>query len=633
MPGICGLIGKPSMPDGSGLLTEMLQRMRHHPWYLQQSYHDAASGLALGRMTLGFVNKAEQPAFNEGRTILAMMEGEVYDYDEQRRSLTAAGHQFASDSHAELLLHGYESQGPAFFRGLHGTFVAALWDTRARRLFLTNDHFGMKPLYYVQLPGRLVFASELKALLVDPDVPRQSSRRGVAQFFTFGQLLGDDTLLEAVRYLPAAAWLTYDPGEDRLTLERYGRLEAGAAQRDVKESELLDRLDAAFSRAVEQRTTGPNPLGLSLSGGLDARTILAVMDPARTPVTTVTLGMDGSMDLRSSRQMAELMGCPHHNYVLSGQFLADFEQHLRRLVYLTDGHFQSQCITLPTLPLYRELGIEVLLRGHAGELLHMDKAYSYSLGQDAFAIADEAGLEVWLWRHLPAFVSTAGCGPLFAGPRQDEMETLARDSLRDCLRESAGIEPILHRIWHLFITQRLRRETALSLVEFGSVVETRLPYLDSDLVELLLAAPPQLKVGDTIQAHILRRHRPAFLDVINTNTGARLGAGRLERLWARARLKVFAKLGVRGYQPYERLGLWLRRELRPLVQKLLLSDVCLGRGIFNPQTVRAVVENHLNGRQNHTFLLLNLMIFETGQRDLFDAAASGTPESVAARAD
>jgi hypothetical protein len=314
--------------------------------------------------------------------------------------------------------------------------------------------------------------------------------------------------------------------------------------------------------------------------------------------------------------MASLVNCQHHCHVLDGQFLARFEEHLQRMVYLTDGHYLSQCIVMPTLPVYRELGIEVLLRGHAGELLHMDKAYNFSLDHTALALRDEAGLEDWLGRHLHAFMLAAD-RPLFAAP-PGEIESLARESLRSCLRESEGIAPAAHRIWHLFLSQRLRRETALSLVKFGSLVETRLPYLDNDLVDLLLAAPPELKLGDRIQAHILRRRLPAFLKVVNANTGTRLGAGRLARLFATARLKVLRKLGVRGYQHYEKLSLWLRRELRPLVNRLLLSERCLERGLFDPRAVKAVVENHLAGRENHTFLLMALLIFETGQREFMD---------------
>jgi asparagine synthase (glutamine-hydrolysing) len=225
-----------------------------------------------------------------------------------------------------------------------------------------------------------------------------------------------------------------------------------------------------------------------------------------------------------------------------------------------------------------------------------------------------------------------GPGPLFALADDGQMEALARDSLRDALREAEAVDPLIHRVWHLFLAQRLRRETSLSMAEFGSLVETRLPYLDNDLVDLLMAAPPRLKLGDRIQSHILRRRRPEFLDVVNSNTGARLGAGPWERSLARARLKVLSKLRVRGYQPYERLGLWLRRELRPLVVRLLLDDRCLGRGIFDPHGLRAVVDAHLGGRRNHTFLLMALLIFEVGQREFLDGDPPPRwPSSVASR--
>jgi asparagine synthase (glutamine-hydrolysing) len=165
----------------------------------------------------------------------------------------------------------------------------------------------------------------------------------------------------------------------------------------------------------------------------------------------------------------------------------------------------------------------------------------------------------------------------------------------------------------------------MSLVKFGSLVETRVPYLDNELIDALFAAPPELKLDEDIQIHILRRRMPEFLNVINVNTGTRLGASRLERFVGKVKLKVLGKLGVRGYQPYERLGLWLRRELAPLVRRLLLSERCLQRGIFDPETLKTVVENHLAGRRNHTFLVLALLVFETGQQAFIDGPAAGEP--------
>jgi asparagine synthase (glutamine-hydrolysing) len=230
----------------------------------------------------------------------------------------------------------------------------------------------------------------------------------------------------------------------------------------------------------------------------------------------------------------------------------------------------------------------------------------------------------WLWRRLQAFMLDGTNGRLFAAAHRGEMETLARESLSSCLRETARTEPPIHRIWHLFLNQRLRRETALSMVEFDSMVETRLPYIDNELIDELFAAPPELKLDDTIQSHILRRHRPEFLRIVNVNTGTVVGAGPMRRSVSKFRMKVLAKLGVKGYQPYERLGLWLRRELRPLVQRLLLSDRALGRGIFDPDSMRTVVDNHLLGRQNHTYLILAMMIFEASQREFIDKTADAT---------
>ena len=117
---------------------------------------------------------------------------------------------------------------------------------------------------------------------------------------------------------------------------------------------------------------------------------------------------------------------------------------------------------------------------------------------------------------------------------------------------------------------------------------------------------------------MLRRRFPQFLGVVNANTGAPMGAGALRRKFATLRMKVLGKLGVPGYQPYERLGLWLRRELRPMVEDLVLSDRTLDRGVFEPDTARQVAENHFQRRQNHTALLLAMLIFELGQREFVD---------------
>jgi hypothetical protein len=335
--------------------------------------------------------------------------------------------------------------------------------------------------------------------------------------------------------------------------------------------------------------------------------------PPGLNLSSVCIGIDGGIDHRGATELARLAGVPHHPYILDGAFLSGFEKHLRAMIHLTDGHYLDQGIVMPTLPTYRTLGIDFLLRGHGGELMHMTKAYSFSLDDTALR-ASERELEAWLYQHLSAYMLDGVPPDVFA----IDVPGLARRSLREALDRTGGGAAPIDRVWQLFLSARLHRETALSMHMFGSFATIRMPYIDNDVVDTLLAMPATMKLGDELQTEILRHRKPAFLGVVNSNTGARMGAGRVEREVARFRMRVGAKLGLKGYQPYERLGLWLKRELKSLVEGVLLDDRFFARGLFRPDAVKRVVDEHMTNRANHTFLLMSLLIFEMGQQMLSD---------------
>jgi hypothetical protein len=204
--------------------------------------------------------------------------------------------------------------------------------------------------------------------------------------------------------------------------------------------------------------------------------------------------------------------------------------------------------------------------------------------------------------------------------RQD-IAAKARESLSAALNESELFHPPAQALWLMFIRQRLRRETAMSMQMFSSVVDVRLPYMDNELIATVMRMSPELKMGDRIQSYILGQCMPSFLDVVNANTGARIGASaRVQRL-SSLRLRVFSKLRVPGYQPYERLGLWLSKDLQPFVRRLLLSDQFLDRGLFERQAIRQIIDDHAARTRNHTFQLMAMLIFELGQRQLLGEAA------------
>lgn len=617
MPGLCGRVDR-AWQDATGVeLEAMMGVMTHHDWYRHERHLDPSTGVSLGRVSLGRANDPPQPAVSVDGALVAFLDGEILEPQRHRQRWRRDG-AGGQETGAELLLRGYEAMGRAFLSGVEGSFVGAILDARKRQLILLNDPFGMRTLYVAQANDRFLFASDLKALLLDERIDRRMNPRGLALFFSYGQFLGDETYFEAIRPLPAASWITYDLSTGAIQRDRYWRLGSGPDLCRASNAEIVDRIDRAFQQAMDRRVGGAQRLGLSLSGGLDARTMLGVIDHDHVDVTTICLGVEGSVDLGSAQQMANIVGCEHHSVVLNTDFLSSYERHLRDMVRLTDGHYLCQCIVMPTLPLYRELGIDVLLRGHAGELMHMDKAYAFSLDAEALSLTSDDGVEDWLFRHLQGFMTKALSAPLFAGDLEREAPSIARDALRAALDDGVEVNAPLQRLWRLFVNERLRRETSLSMMEFGSLMDIRLPYLDRELVELLVATPIALKRGETIQEKILQRRRPEFTRITNANTGAPMGASALRQKIATVKMKVLGKLGVKGYQPYERLGRWLKRELRPLVESLVLSERSLARGYFNPDTIRQAVAQHLASERNHTYLILSLMIFETMHRELLE---------------
>jgi asparagine synthase (glutamine-hydrolysing) len=641
MPGIFGYYSVGSYVAPTGLAERMLAALNSDACQLADAHVQEEARFALGRASLGIVSTAPQPAVSTDGHRLAVLDGELYATDRIAGDWERNGSAATSDDQAAILLAAWASGGPRAVATIEGSFAAAIIDTVERSVTLISDRFGTRPLYYSHSDRRFCFASRMSAILADVAVSRDFDICGISQFFTFGHYFGDSTSLAAVKLLPAAAVLVLDARQNKLSIQRYWVGAERIGKQPTSRQSAMDALDEALVASVRKRqlTTGAS-VGLSLSGGLDARTILGTLDHSRTKVTTVCLGMRGSQDHQASTELARLVGCPHVNHVLDTQFLSSFGNHLENMVRLTDGQYLSQCIVMPTLPLYRELGVGVLLRGHAGELMHMSKAYNYSLDDEALRLKTDDALEAWLWRRLQAYLQDGVDKPLFASPQYGA--EAARESLRSALSETPHTETPPNRIAHLFLDQRVRRETMLSLMKFRSVVEPRLPYLDRLLVERLLAIPAEWKLGDEIQTYILRKRQPLFCWVQNTNTGAGLGAGKISRKFARLRMKVLGKLGVPGYQPYERLGLWLRRDLAELVRATLLSDACLERGLFNPDTVRDVVQRHLSGARNHTYLILALMVFEVGHRWLLecgqpchndDAAKNSRPLIAGAQAD
>ena len=531
MPGLCGVVQPAVSPAASRIVDLMLERMCRFPWHVP-SRLDLA-GACFGHAAVAQAGAAAPNGLVTSGHLSVGFDGEFYS-----PSIPAL-----SDSPVEVVASHLRTAGPAFLDAAHGSFACAVWDDSSLRLSLATDRYGMRPLYWTQLGDGFAFASELGALAAVPGVSFERDDAGLAQFLSFGHYLGEWTLYKAIRLVPAWSWLTFDASARTVAITPYATKRVTPEARSTDEWKAL--VDEQMVASVSRACADGGQLGLSLSGGLDARTILGLA-PEGTQLTCVSLGIPGSIDHRAASQLAASVGQPHHQLMLGGDFLGRFETLLREVVRLTDGLYLDQGIVLTTLPTYRELGIQTLLRGHAGELMHMSKAYAFSIDDEALRLRSKAELVDWLWRHLSAYMIGSVDESVFTGGFARQMRQMARAALEQEASHWDDVEPVPQRIWRMFVAQRLRRETAPSLQLFRNFVETRVPFLDPQLVDLLLAAPAALKIGDDLQAYSLQRHRPAFLDVVNANTGAPMGAGPLRtKLAVREAACVLQAAGAR----------------------------------------------------------------------------------------
>lgn len=628
--------------EADALQAQMLSRASSQDWYIQHTTGVNAGPLYTARMAqvgLGIMETASNSPIaatgsaSEDDSVILMMSGEVYNVKELLSFLAIHGVKPRNDAHAELLLQGYLlKRDMHFFRQINGRFHAVILDRREKKVILTCDRFGTRPLYWSASSHGLSYAAEIYTMLADDTISRRVSTPALTDFFTYGHYLHDYTSLEDVRVLPPAAWYTFHLG-DELKLEKkfYWEINIARIQNEEKISEKMGfstdefsimAVQLAFCESVMHQayTHNRGSLGLSLSGGLDARSILAALtggDSFLNPedITTVALGMPGSADHLLASQLAKRAGTRHLNYKLGTLFLQDYLTHMKNMVALTDGQYLSSCIVMPTLPFYRDQGIRILMRGHAGEMMHLSKAYAFSItSSELRGIRDEQSLANWAFSHLQAYMMNGVKGPLLKNVSKDCFTNMGRESLMRTLENVKDTQPPAQRLWQLFLRLRVHREISLSLRKFESQVIVRLPFLDNRLMNLLLGIDTQLKMGETLEKYILLHTRRDFLKVKNVNTGTYIGAGYCRQACAHFIHRVYAKLGVPGYQPYERMGLWLRRELKHTVSQVLLGDA-LDRGIFEPDTVRNIIQEHNDGA-NHTYLILALMICELGMQRL-----------------
>jgi len=584
-------------------------------------------GLAIRRLSIIDVAGGQQPVASEDGQVQVVLNGEIYNYLDLRAELMARGHAFRTSSDTEVIAHLYEEKGADCLTPLRGMFGVALWDQRARHLFLGRDRLGKKPLFYAQQGSRLIFGSEIKAILAAAPELAVPDLHAVIPYFRQGFVSESRTMFRAIRKLPAAHSLTYSGGV--VTTSRYWRLnfeESDHPGRPV--GQVVEELDALLTDSVRCRLMSEVPLGVFLSGGLDSSTVVAYAHKAGLrPLKTFTIGFDRpewdeSLD---AQVVANHFQTEHHVLHLSEEAL---KAHLPETVLTLVRHFDEPFGDSSSLPTYyvsklaREQ-VTVILSGDGGDELFL----GYTSHQGVRFAELYRRLPRWLNRHVFPALARAGAVCLPAGRKYGALraaKVLADSQLpfeAMYISKGALCDEILLR-------QLFTREFAAEVSPFWApqypaditaVMRSDLPPLSKasyiDLRHRLLE-DMLVKVDRMSMAHSLEVRSP-LLDHRLVEFAASLPVSLKLRGW---QTKAILRDAVRRYLPASTLRKrkhgfsvplreWLRGTLHEMVCDYLSeNNGHLVPGMFNPAAVRRLISEHQRGQQDHSaviWLLLN----------------------------
>lgn len=634
MCGIAGIASRdPERPVSPADLAAMVRTLRHRGPDDAGQVALPGAGLGMRRLSIIDVAGGRQPFASEDGAVHLVGNGEIYNHRALRDELVSAGHAFASGSDVEVALHAYEQWGTAFVEHLHGMFALALWDARSRTLVAARDRAGEKPLYYAQAARGLLLASEIKALLVAPDVSREVDLEALDQFLTYEYVITPRTIFSAVRRLPAAHYLVYRNGD--LTLTRYWRAPAARGGAWSDEEEAATALRETLGRAVARQMMSDVPLGAFLSGGIDSSAIVALMTEAarggRPAVNTFSMGFaDGTYnELPHARRVAERFATRHRE----GQVVPDVAALFDRLIVHLDEPFADVSL-FPTF-LVSELArahVTVALSGDGGDELlggydpyeadrlarriaavlprparravgalaallppsEKKKGLVNRLKRFTAGLADApAEIEHYRWM---TYVSPAMKRRLYTPALRDALAGAdVYRPVRDALRE-AGTDDLLNRQLSTDLGIYLADDILVKVdrMSMAASLETRAPFLDVEVMELACSMPGRLKIRGRERKYVLKR---AMADVLPPSI--------LER-------------SKEGFSiPMKN---WLKRELAPLMADLLSPDRLRRRGWVDPDAVAARIAAHAAGRENHAHLLFSLMVLERWAQAFLDRA-------------
>lgn len=626
---MCGIAGWINLKQSDtkdhteAVLHSMCETILHRGPNSEGLWLDDTVALGMRRLSIIDLHTGDQPVFSEDKSVIVMMNGELYNYREVRSDLEKKGHNFITKSDTEILPHLYEEYGEDLVDHLNGMYAFSLWDTRKKKLIIARDRFGEKPLYYGVFDGKLLYASEPKAILAHPSVKPELNLDALRHYLSYDYVPAPHSIFKGISKLPAAHVMTVENGE--IKTRRYWNLTFAKNGNIPSFDRAAIELRELLSDAVRMRLVADVPLGVLLSGGVDSSTIAAFSaQHATETVKTFSIGFteDSFDETKYARQVAAHLGTDHHEEILSvakaAELISDIGGWLDEP--LSDGSL------IPTYLLARFVRkhVTVALGGDGGDELFAGYPmyYAHKVAKLYSSVPGfvRSGLIEPVVRSLPVstknlsfeykakrFVRASKYDTItrhhswFGSFTLDEQKQLltedaltgssgdiyadAKEMLKICDADSE-IEQMQYLDMNFYMAEDIL--TKVDRASMAVSLETRAPFLDPRVGQFAASLPLDYKLRGSKGKHILKKSVEGLLP-----------ANILHR----------SKKGF-GIPIAE----WLKTLLNPLMHDMLSPERLKDQGIFESDYVQKLIAEHEKGVASHHKQLWTLLVFQLWQQ-------------------
>jgi asparagine synthase (glutamine-hydrolysing) len=618
MCGICGIFNFDGKPVSPVVLRKMTDAIAHRGPDSEGFYIDSFIGLGHRRLSIIDLSRAgHQPMISADGNYAISYNGEVYNFKELRLELEKLGWQFHSRTDTEVILYAYAQWGPECVEKFNGMFAFAIWNKTRQELFLARDRYGIKPLYYTLKGSSFIFGSEQKAILTHTEFNREIDLEALVEYFTFQNIFSDKTLLRGLRLFPAGCFATVSLGKpiNEISPYKYWDFDFSEPRDVVSEKEYIEELDRLFHQAVKRQLVSDVELGAYLSGGIDSGSITAIAAAQLPFIKSFTCGFDLhsasglelSFDERENAEfMSYLFKTEHYEMVLKA---GDLERILPKLTWhLEEPRVGQSYPNFYTAQLASKF-VKVVLSGGGGDEIFGGYPWRYyrAMFNDNFEDYIDKYFDYWQ-RLIPNDIVKKVFKPVWSKIQHIETRDIFRDVFTKHAPELRRPEDYINHSLYFeaktFLHGLLVVEDKLSM---ANSLETRLPFLDNDLVDFGMQLPVHLKVGQLNE--VVRINENELGNKIakyyqRTKDGKLL----LRKVMGRYVPDDISQREKQGFSAPD--SSWFKGESIDYVKSRLFSNRARLYNYLDRQTVHDLVNEHLASIQNRRLLIWGLLNVE-----------------------